>query len=358
MNALTLILRPLGWLYGAAVSLRNYLYETGLLKVRRVRVPVISVGNMTAGGTGKTPFVEYLIALVSGRGIKVAVVSRGYRRRTRGTLVVSDGVSLKATPEEAGDEPFQIARKFPRSVVIVDEKRARGAALAAEKFGAGTILLDDAFQHRSLARDLDIVMVNGDEPLEKTRLLPEGLRREPLRSIRRASIIVVSKPERLIPQVFVQSLKKPVVITETVPESVCVMKGQKIVAPEGIRGMPSVCFCGIGNPTSFRRTLEKTGVTVKDFIAFPDHHSYTPHDLARLAEVFEKSGATLLITTEKDAVRILPEVNFSGTLDEESLRVHEAFLSESFCYVAIRTAILAGGEEFRRMLARSLGAAA
>ena len=350
-----MILRPLGWLYGIALGARNLLYDAGLLTVHKVRVPVISVGNMTAGGTGKTSFVEYLLRSLSGGGRKPAVISRGYGRRTRGTVVVSDGVSLKVTPEESGDEAFQIARKFPSAVVIVDEKRARGAALAAERFGAGVILLDDAFQHRSLARSLDIVMVNGDEPLEKVPLLPAGMRREPLRGLRRASLVVVSRPERPVPQVFVQSMRKPVVITETVVEAFCVPKGQRTLDAAEVRGKACVAFCGIGNPASFRRTLGKAGVGPLEFISFGDHHRYSMKDLEHIAGVFGKSGAPLLITTEKDAVRILPEVHFRGTLEEESMAIPETFLSEAFCYVAVRTAVLEGEGELQAMLRKVAG---
>ena len=304
LSRITLI--PVSWLYGCAVIGRNWCYDLGIIKTTRVTVPVISVGNMTAGGTGKTPFVEYLLRGLLEKKKKIAVISRGYKRTTSGTVVVSDGVAVKVSPTEAGDEPFQIAKKFPGVIVIVDEKRSRAAKLTVVKFGVDVILLDDGFQHRSLRRDIDVVMIDGREPLEEIPLLPAGMRREPLSSLRRADIIAVSKPERLTPQVFIQSVKKPVVKVTTVPFQLCGPDGNEIMKIGDLKGKPCVGFCGIGNPASFRATLEKLGLAVTEFLTFPDHHWYTERDLEHLTSVTTGKKTKLLITTEKDAVRILP----------------------------------------------------
>jgi len=155
-------------------------------------VPVVSVGNITTGGTGKTPVVEWIVRHFLNQNLKVAVVSRGYRRTSRGTVVVSDGRSVLAAPDIGGDEAFQIARKFPAAIVVVDERRIRGARVALTNFGAKVVVLDDGFQHRSLHRTLDIVMVDAVPGLRRIRMLPAGLRREPVASLKRATIVVLS----------------------------------------------------------------------------------------------------------------------------------------------------------------------
>lgn len=192
MNIVQLMLLPFSWLYGLTMILRNWCFEVGVFHVEQVSVPVISVGNMTAGGTGKTPMVEYLIRFYLKAGNKVAVLSRGYQRDTNGTQIVSDGSNLEMTAEESGDEPYQIARKFPNVMVIVDEKRSRAAQIAINRFQPDVILLDDGFQHRGIERQLDIVMIDGRKALDRISLLPVGLRREPLSGLQRANLMAIS----------------------------------------------------------------------------------------------------------------------------------------------------------------------
>ncbi|MFH2004154.1 MAG: tetraacyldisaccharide 4'-kinase, partial [Bacteroidota bacterium] len=188
-----IFLLPLSFLYSIIIFIRNLFYDIRVFGVNRVNVPVISIGNLTAGGTGKTPVIEYLVNYFKRKNIKVAVISRGYKRNTKGTLVVSDGSSIIAKPEQAGDEPYQIAVRFQEAVVIVDENRFRGAKLAVEKYKPEVILLDDSFQHRRIHRDLDIVLIDVTKPPHKEYMLPAGLRREPLSSLKRTNVLLFTR---------------------------------------------------------------------------------------------------------------------------------------------------------------------
>jgi len=186
------VLLPLSWLYGLVVRLRNRLFDSRVLKSAAADVPVISVGNLTAGGTGKTPLVEYIAGHFLTQGRKVGIVSRGYGRASRGVVVVSDGSSLRADARAGGDEPVQMARKYPAAAVVVGEKRVEAARCAIE-LGAEVLLLDDAFQHRYLRRDVDILVLDSRKDIREEPLLPSGLRREPLSSLRRADLVVMSR---------------------------------------------------------------------------------------------------------------------------------------------------------------------
>ena len=193
MSLLKILLYPFSILYGFIIVIRNLFFDIGIFKTRKVNVPVISIGNITAGGTGKTPIVEYLTQYFLEQNHKVAVISRGYKRKTKGTVVVSDGKLLIYNASECGDEPLQIASKFPEAIIIVDENRYRAAKLAEEKFKCDIILMDDGFQHRNLHRDFDVVVIDVTKPPNKEGLLPSGFKREPLSSLKRADAIIFSR---------------------------------------------------------------------------------------------------------------------------------------------------------------------
>lgn len=275
-----------------------------LLSVNHVSVPVISVGNITAGGTGKTPFVELLVKLLTLKGNKVAVVSRGYRRRSSGTVIVSDGHALLETAEHSGDEPYQIAAKFRSAVVVVDAHRYQAAKLSVEKFNVDVVLLDDGFQHRSLHRDLDIVMIDEDQSVRRKRLLPAGLMREPLSSLRRADVLVRSSGDGGNTGDTRRFDSKPVVTVRRIPKTVELIDRSKARPVRDLRDTQCIAFCGIGNPQSFRRTLDETGLHVKEFFIFGDHYPYSQRDMANIEECAKKLATEFVVTTEKDAVRL------------------------------------------------------
>lgn len=349
-NDMKRLLLPLSWLYGAVVVCRNLAFDWGWLKSEEAGVPVISVGNMTAGGTGKTPLVEYLVRQCEARGKRVGVVSRGYGRRTSGLVVVSDGNSLLVDAAHGGDEPVQIARKNPKAVVVVGENKVSAARFAARTLGAEVVLLDDGFQHRYLRRRMDIVVIDSMHNLSQESMLPAGFRREPLAGLGRATLLAFS------------NLKEPDVLTSLQRDLDRWYVGPAIgfrhrsdglfrssdhtrVNPGTLRATPVLAFSGIGNHDRFVEGLKEEGFTVRDDIRFPDHHVYTGTDCNRLARRMKDAGAELCVTTEKDVVRMK---SGPGESFPASLSLH---------YVSIEVEIVRGEDVLRRMIDRYLAIA-
>jgi len=301
--------RLLSQLYGTAIGLRNLAFDRGLRQVVRVPVPVISVGNITVGGTGKTPVVEFLAAHYLDAGRRPAVVTRGYRRLTKGNLVVSDGRGQVVSARDGGDEAVQIARKFDSLVVIADEQRSRGCRMAVEDFSADIIILDDAFQHRSMHRDTDIVVVDAADDLDVQRLLPAGRLREPLRNLRRADIILLSKcrPETPVEErrrSIARYTEAPLFAARFTVRRLRRLGEENALSLNLLKNRPLGGFCGIGNPAGFRQTLDELQVQLASMTEFADHHWYDESDCETLREAGERTGATGWMTTEKDATRL------------------------------------------------------
>lgn len=275
-------LRALSAIYGGVVGLRNSFYDRGWLAAHKLRGPVVSVGNISAGGSGKTPFVILLGELLKGRAIKFDVLSRGYGRKTRGVRLV-DPAGL---PQEFGDEPLLIARRL-QVPVIVGEERYEAGMFAEQRFGAQLHLLDDGFQHRGLHRDFDIVLVTPEDA--RDRLLPAGRLREPLRSLHRADAVVLT------------SGASPESFPLTGKDVWKVRRGISI--PANMPARP-VVFCGIARPSSFVLQLRTAGVDPAAEAVFRDHHSYTEKDVRELLALRQRSEADGFVTTEKDAVNL------------------------------------------------------
>ncbi|MBN1448410.1 MAG: tetraacyldisaccharide 4'-kinase [Bacteroidetes bacterium] len=334
-------------IYACVMRLRNAAYDRGFFTTHQLDVPVISVGNITAGGTGKTPIVEYLLSFLLREGWRPAVVTRGYKRRSRGMVVVSDGAGNIVPVYESGDEAAQIARKYPAAVVIADANRVRGARYAVSEQAADIILLDDAFQHRAIGRDCDIVVIDGAEDLEAQRVIPAGRLREALEHLRRADIVLLSRcpdadtcgrvavavrrlssaavfPTRFDAhrlRVFALCTSAPAVEHPSHGEPWLVEEGD--ILPAGVLKGKRVCaFCGIGAPVSFRTMLEHLGADILAFRVFPDHHWYTQEEGVALRTQAAHLGADALVTTEKDAMR-LPDI-FGGKEEQrvEGKTVH------------------------------------
>ncbi len=279
-------MNPLTGLYGAATALRNTLYDRGALSSRRLEQPVVSVGNLSVGGSGKTPFVIALGELLKARGVRFDVLSRGYGRKTRGVLVVeTDGDAA-----DFGDEPLLIARR--RGVpVIVGESRYAAGRVAERKFQPQLHILDDGFQHRSLARDFDIVLMT-ERDFDDT-LLPLGRLREPLSSLQRADAIV-------LPWDF---SARNLAIESFARQGKLIWRMQReIVAP----AMPvaPIVFCGIARPQQFFAQVRAAGITPAAEVEFRDHHAYDRRDIGRLLAMRGKLGSGGFLTTEKDAVNL------------------------------------------------------
>jgi tetraacyldisaccharide 4'-kinase len=278
-------MNPLSAIYGGAVWARNTLYDRGVLRSRRLQGPVVSVGNISAGGSGKTPFVILLGELLKARGIRFDVLSRGYGRRTRGVLAVDPG----GLPKDFGDEPLLIARRLQVPVVVGEDRYGAGR-FAEARFGVNLHVLDDGFQHRRLARDFDIVLVTPDDA--RDRLLPAGRLREGLSALRRADAVVLSGGASV----------------EAFPlESKIVWRVRRGIVtdnlPQPIAGQP-VVFCGIARPQNFLLQLRAAGVDPVAQALFRDHHAYSEKDIRDLLELRQRSAANGFITTEKDAVNL------------------------------------------------------
>ncbi len=341
------LLLPLSLAYGAGVVVRNWFFDIGLLRSQRVSVPVISVGNLSAGGSGKTPFVELLARKLTQKGKKVGVISRGYKRETRGTIVVSNGFAKCAEAADSGDEPAQMASKLSGVVVVVDEHRVRGALYAIQKFGVNVILLDDGFQHRYLHRDVDIVVVPAEEAAHPGWMIPGGNRREPVSSLNRADVIAISRcssaQEFLAAKASIDSRsdKKVIGLATKVSAFKRASTGFSVDLA-GLRGKSVVAFSGIGNPKQFEGTLHSLGLNVKDHSSFPDHHSYSEHELEELENVVRTSGADYLVTTEKDLARI----NSGGS-------TRNAFIGRApLFYVEIEQSVIDGESTLNNILDR------
>lgn len=295
--------------YGLAVRLRNALYDRGILRVRRLPVPVISVGNLTAGGTGKTPLVIRLAAYLRDRGRRPAILSRGYGGRPRGPVeVVSDGRQALCGPDVCGDEPYMMARRLSGVPVLTGPERSLTGREAVDRFGADVLLLDDGFQHRRLHRDADIVLVHARRPFGNGRLIPRGPLREPLRSLGRARWVVRTGPAPAGGETETSSAlpgyQGPMLRALHRPSRLVRATGGEIHPPGFLEGKRVCAFAGIGSPEAFRRTLELLGCTVTAFLAYPDHHRFGRDDLAGIRRAGTAAGAAWFVTTEKDAVRL------------------------------------------------------
>ncbi len=273
-------------------------------------VPVISVGNLVVGGTGKTPLVVYLARLLVSDGHRVVVVSRGYGRTGNAPLIVSRGERALVGWREAGDEPSLISMLARGAGVVVASRRSDGVRVAVENLGAGVILLDDGMQHVQLARDLDIVAVDARSPLGNGHLLPAGALREHPHGVVRAGLIVATRCDRAGGAANVRRtvglLAPDVPIVETrmrLAELWDVSNGHSVKAAD-IRDGTAFAVAGIADPDDFRETLGELGFDVAGLHAFADHHEFTEDDIADLDEELNDLGASVVLTTEKDAVRL------------------------------------------------------
>jgi tetraacyldisaccharide 4'-kinase len=295
--------------YGIASSLLLWLRA---LRPARADVPVISVGNIVAGGAGKTPLTAHLARALARDGRNVAVVSRGYGRSSRGTVVVSEGDGPVVEWRKAGDEPYLMALLTRGVGVVVSERRLDGVRCAVQKLGADAILLDDAFQHVGLHRDLDIVAVDAARPVGNGYLLPGGPLREHPLGIGRADVIVATRcdraggPGRVEATLGPLAPGAPIVETRMKPVEFWDVGTGESVAATDVRESRCLALSSIADPRDFERTLERLRVRLVGRLALPDHHDYSDSDVAVVVEAAREVGADMVITTEKDAVRLRP----------------------------------------------------
>jgi len=302
-------------IYRIIGSIRERLYKTGILRTKRLPCPVICVGNITTGGTGKTPTVIALARLLKGGQIsnlspqRLAILTRGYKRKsTEPILAVNDGNKILSTPQDAGDEPYLIASSLKGVPVIVGKDRYRSGQYAIERFGANLFILDDGYQHIRLHRDLNILLIDATNPSGNGHLLPKGVLREPLSAIGRADCMIISRAnegdaagvERLIRS---YNRESPVFYAYYRPVDIADLRGHTLGLPY-IRGKTLLLFSGIANPYSFRNSIANLGGVIKGELIFPDHHWYTDKDIEKIRNEAARLSADAVITTEKDAVRL------------------------------------------------------
>ena len=300
---LTLLSLPYEW----GVRLRTTLYSTNLCKSKRLPCPVISVGNITVGGTGKTPLVITLAKGLTDRGIPVAVLSRGYKGKGSSGPLVSDGKTLLLSPEESGDEPFQMAQALKGIPVLIGKHRFANGQLALQQFNIQGVLLDDGYQHLQLHRDLNILLIDSEIGFGDHHLLPRGILREPLRHLHRAHLFLLTKvadPENCRP--LEKMLREfhpssPVFHSHYEPQGL-IGPGGEWVGLQTLKGKKALAVSGIANPAYFSLLLRKCGMEIVREMIFPDHHRFTSKDLVAIEK--ESKEADWIVTTEKDIVKL------------------------------------------------------
>jgi tetraacyldisaccharide 4'-kinase len=307
--------------YGAAVGLRVFLYRAGLFRTEKLSCPVISVGNLTAGGTGKTPVVMALAEGLKRRGIATAVLSRGYGGTRLGGACVSDGRKVLLGPGEAGDEPFLMASRLPGVPVYVGRDRVASGRRALKETGVRGLVLDDGYQHLRLHRDLNVLLVDGRAGFGDSHLLPRGILREPLSQLRRADLYVVTKADEAgagaSSEVLLRRLRPEVPIFHCAYEALSLVgPGGETEPVEALRGKEGIALSGIADPGSFSSLLKRCGMDVAEEITYPDHHSYTEEEVRTLAD---KYRGAWVVTTEKDMVKLLNLQ--TGLLSIRALRI-------------------------------------
>jgi tetraacyldisaccharide 4'-kinase len=304
------VLGAAGGGYRGLVAARDWLYARGVLKSRAMDVPVVSIGNLTVGGTGKTPAVELAVQTLITLGHRPAIVSRGYGRASRGVQVVADDATIRLDAEDAGDEPFMLARRLPGVPVLVGANRHQAARRARDRFGVSIVVLDDGFQHRTIRKDLEVVMARAAQPWGNGRLLPAGPLREPLAALRRAHLIVATGAVKSEDAADVAAAAAqyaphaPVLAARYVPTECWESSTMRPTPLASLARRRLLAFAGIARPASFEQSLATADIRVETTIGFPDHHRYHAADLQDLVRRAKAQGAEGLVTTEKDWVRL------------------------------------------------------
>jgi tetraacyldisaccharide 4'-kinase len=317
--------------YSSVISLRNSLYSKGWAKTHAVDVPVISVGNITVGGTGKTPLVIWLYSFLHNKNIRCAILTRGY----------------KTQRDRLSDEPATLAKSCPHAKVIVNPDRLTAASHAIHKFNAQLLIMDDGFQHRRLARDLDIVTIDATQPFGYGKLLPAGLLREPLTALNRADAVVITRSDQLIQYKLSQlenklrSLNPDMIITRAIHNPVCAISvGRKEISIEQLKARKIFAFSGIANPNAFVTTIKRCGLNLVGSKTYNDHYHYAAEDIAAIYAQARYCKADLVLSTQKDWTKTALLAPVADDL--------------TFAYLAVELKFLVGEREFIQLIENTI----
>ena len=329
-NYFHFIFYPLSLLYQTVLFIRKFFYKIHLFETKSLPCKVISVGNITVGGSGKTPTVEYLTKLLQSKGKKVGIISRGYRRKSKKTLIVTDGETKPKTWETYGDEPYLLAQKLDDVPIIVGKSRYEAGTKMIKNFSPDIIIMDDGFQHISLSRDLDIVLVNSKDTKDIHNLIPAGNLREPLLNLSRADLVILTKTNIHKPSDYliniVENTKCPTINNKIELDNILInFKGESYDS-EIINSKNIYIFSALGDHEGFKKTMEHTKATIVGHDKYPDHYIYTPNDLKRIEKNAKNNGADFLITTEKDIVKTK---DYNSKMGIYAVRMKMVFQPES-----------------------------
>ena len=352
INLLLHVLKGLSYLFLTVVSIRYFLYRTGLLRRYPLGTQVISIGNVTAGGTGKTPVTEIFARTLAAEGRKVAILSRGYRRKEapwwqrlftqviEKPLVVSDGRRVLLDSATGGDEPYMLASNLPGVAVVVDRNRVKAGRYAVNRLGCDTLILDDGFQYQKLKHSIEVVLVDSTNPFGNGNLLPRGILREPVRNLKRADIIFLTKCRG-----DVSAVKEEIRRYNTTAEIVECNHTPKVMKDvwsreefplDWLRDKTVCTLSGIASPKGFENSLRHLGAKVVWCERYADHHRYDASEVLYALNRTADMGADALVTTEKDAVRF-PRLETAPV---------------KCLYLRIAIEILVGGESFTQLINR------
>lgn len=334
------ILAGLSYAYSAGLKLFFLPYRLGIRKRTKLSCPVISIGNLTVGGTGKTPTTQFVCEFLRDRGIKVCVLSRGYRGDNEfGVAVVSTEKRVELDAKAAGDEAHLLAKMLPGVPVIVGKDRRKSGALAIERFEPDAIVLDDGMQYYWLHRDLEIVLLDALRPFENEYAFPRGLLREPPSHIRRANAVVITNVDKADTSA-VQSLtervarmvpRAPIYTARYAPQTLRALDRSREHVPDWLRGRKVASFCALGNPSAFEEQLVQAGAELVHAVRMPDHHAATMGDLNSLVADACAKGAEAVIVTQKDAVKLPPlgrPLTFYALVVRQQLDDESAFFAQ------------------------------
>lgn len=320
LDPLAALLHGVSWLYKCLIVTRNRLYDRRVLPSLRLPCAVVSVGNLAVGGTGKTPMTVYLVKQIQTLGYRPAILSRGYKGHCEKTgAVVSDGRSILCDARQAGDEPYLMANLLPTVPVIVGSDRTRAGRMAFERFSPDVLVLDDAFQHRRLHRDVDILLLDGRAPFGNSFVLPRGPMREPVQALQRCHAIVLTRCSsqsagthrnvaamarpRPVFRTHHRPLVRGIVPADHFPEQRHLDQGPGEASPQ-LSGRRVYAFCGLARNQGFFDTAEQTCGALAGHMGFEDHHAYRPADMQRITAAARASNSECLVTTDKDFVRL------------------------------------------------------